>query len=440
MDVVFELQTLDDQKTQVEAGISAGVEVQVLFTPVKPVECRSVQSSLHDVCHVVGSSMAFAALRRDGTCVAWGMPRGGGKTCEALESSVEVRELCATEYAFAALTSDGRVVAWGDPDHGGDCTGGGEELEGVVEVYACEGSFCALLADGRAQSWGACESSAVQESAQSAGQRIAAGRAACGMWWEELNNVQQLCATSAAFAALKADGSVVCWGSSKQGGDLTQVIGDVEHLRATEAAFAALHRDGTVSAWGLSACGGDVSQVQEQGQVEQCPPGFDAPCCSALGWCGRSADHCKCEMCSDYRHKAKVTYAGIKLKRAKRECETIAADLGPFSSPEETAIRCLLSGRKWVFRGKPRMEVDQRVACQPRASLVEQRPDRRSSQWTLQECAQTAVNDSECGKMIMFSFNYPNWGCRCCAIDTPEGDEEKDAWNVYAYEVIVEIL
>ena len=26
--------------------------------------------------------MAFAALRRDGTCVAWGMPRGGGKTCE----------------------------------------------------------------------------------------------------------------------------------------------------------------------------------------------------------------------------------------------------------------------------------------------------------------------------------------------------------------------
>ena len=57
-----------------------------------------------------------------------------------------------------------------------------------------------------------------------------------------------------------------------------------------------------------------------------------------------------------------VTYAGIKLKRAKRECETIAADLGPFSSPEETAIRCLLSGRKWVFRGKPRMEVAWRRA------------------------------------------------------------------------------
>lgn len=45
MDVVFELQTLDDQKTQVEAGISAGVEVQVLFTPVKPVECPTQWSA-----------------------------------------------------------------------------------------------------------------------------------------------------------------------------------------------------------------------------------------------------------------------------------------------------------------------------------------------------------------------------------------------------------
>ena len=138
-----------------------------------------------------------------------------------------------------------------------------------------------------------------------------------------------------------------------------------------------------------SKCGSQVPPLPD-GEMVECPPGFDQPCCSALGWCGRSGDHCKCEMCSDYRYKANVTFLGMKLKRAKRECETIAADLGPFSTPEE--------------------------------------------------CARTAANDGECGKMIMFSFNYPNWGCRCCALDTPEGDEEKDAWNVYAYEVTVNIL
>ncbi|CAK9063465.1 unnamed protein product [Durusdinium trenchii] len=95
---------------------------------------------------------------------------------------------------------------------------------------------------------------------------------------------------------------------------------------------------GTYRRWrGDFRCGSRVPPLPD-GEMVECPPGFDAPCCSALGWCGRSADHCKCEMCSDYRHKAKVTYAGIKLKRAKRECETIAADLGPFSSPEETGM------------------------------------------------------------------------------------------------------
>lgn len=138
-----------------------------------------------------------------------------------------------------------------------------------------------------------------------------------------------------------------------------------------------------------SKCGSQVPPLPD-GEMVECPPGFDQPCCSALGWCGRLGDHCKCEMCSDYRYKANVTFLGMKLKKAKRECETIAADLGPFSTPEE--------------------------------------------------CARTAANDGECGKMIMFSFNYPNWGCRCCAIDTPEGDEEKDAWNVYAYEVKVGVL
>eukprot|EP00439_Symbiodinium_sp_Y106_P072684 s1971_g13.t1 len=104
--------------------------------------------------------------------------------------------------------------------------------------------------------------------------------------------------------------------------------------------------------------------------VVECTPGFDAPCCSALGWCGRSAEHCKCEMCTDYRDKVKITMKRFKLHKAKREpwqreeeCETISADLGEFTSPED--------------------------------------------------CAAVALKDAECGKLLMYSWNYPNWGCRC---------------------------
>ncbi|CAE7370577.1 unnamed protein product, partial [Symbiodinium pilosum] len=87
----------------------------------------------------------------------------------------------------------------------------------------------------------------------------------------------------------------------------------------------------------------------------------------------------KCEMCADYRSKVKITMKRFKLHKAKRECQTISLDLGEFTSPED--------------------------------------------------CATVALQEPECGKMLMYSWNYPNWGCRCCAPDTPASDQEKPEWN-----------
>lgn len=126
------------------------------------------------------------------------------------------------------------------------------------------------------------------------------------------------------------------------------------------------------------------------GESVECAPGFSAPCCSALGWCGRSSAHCKCEMCSDYRNKVKFTFKSITLDIKKRECETIAENVGEFKDPEE--------------------------------------------------CARAAMDNPECGKKIMYSYSYPNWGCRCCALDTAAADEEKVEWNVYSYEVTEELV
>ena len=55
---------------------------------------------------------------------------------------------------------------------------------------------------------------------------------------------------SAAFAALKADGSVFAWGSPESGGDCSKVQAQlalgVRCIHATQRAFAALKADGSV--------------------------------------------------------------------------------------------------------------------------------------------------------------------------------------------------
>merc|ERR1711990_1282335 len=35
----------------------------------------------------------------------------------------------------------------------------------------------------------------------------------------------------------------------------------------------------------------------------QCNPQGPSPCCSSIGWCGKSDAHCKCTTCVDWRNK-----------------------------------------------------------------------------------------------------------------------------------------
>ena len=64
-----------------------------------------------------------------------------------------------------------------------------------------------------------------------------------------------------AFAVLKADGSVVAWGESRSGGDIsmlsTNLNKDVQQIFSSSFAFAALKFDGSVFCWGDPNAGGD---------------------------------------------------------------------------------------------------------------------------------------------------------------------------------------
>ena len=84
---------------------------------------------------------------------------------------------------------------------------------------------------------------------------------------DQLKGVQQVQATSKAFAAILADGSVVTWGEPARGGDSSEVqdqLKGVQQVQATAYAFAAILADESVVTWGARNCGGDSSEVQDQ--------------------------------------------------------------------------------------------------------------------------------------------------------------------------------
>ena len=83
----------------------------------------------------------------------------------------------------------------------------------------------------------------------------------------QLTKVQAISSTRLAFAAIKADGSVVTWGRKGDGGDssaVQQQLTAVSSISSTHHAFAAITADGSVVTWGLEGGGGDSSAVQQQ--------------------------------------------------------------------------------------------------------------------------------------------------------------------------------
>ena len=102
-------------------------------------------------------------------------------------------------------------MTWGDPDSGGDSSKVQDRLKGVQQVQATSRAFAAILADGSIVTWGlpgyGGDSSEVQD---------------------RLKGVQQVQATYGAFAAILADGSVVTWGDGDC--DSSGVAGQFAHV------------------------------------------------------------------------------------------------------------------------------------------------------------------------------------------------------------------
>eukprot|EP00928_Gymnodinium_smaydae_P060323 TRINITY_DN4392_c1_g2_i1.p1 TRINITY_DN4392_c1_g2~~TRINITY_DN4392_c1_g2_i1.p1 ORF type:complete len:1004 (-),score=244.05 TRINITY_DN4392_c1_g2_i1:124-3135(-) len=216
---------------------------------------------------LVSTRDAFAALKSDGSVVTWGFeekPGAGLEWAQRLQGGV--RQLASTQRAFAALCSDGSVVAWGSSDWGGSTAEVQDGLSSdVQQIASTRGAFAALRGDGKVVAWGheCCggDVSQVQEAISTGVRQIVATK---GPWQSASSRPQ----ARGAFAVLKADGSVCAWGSKDDGGDTSEVKEKLDYgvvqVVSTVGAFAARRIDGSVVVWGHKDDGGDDSKVRDQ--------------------------------------------------------------------------------------------------------------------------------------------------------------------------------
>jgi len=81
--------------------------------------------------------------------------------------------------------------------------------------------------------------------------------------------VEHLASTTAAFVAIKRDGSLVAWGDGASGGDCRAAQAEIAGRRVQQVfaslhAFAALTDDACVVTWGNKDCGGDCGRVKSE--------------------------------------------------------------------------------------------------------------------------------------------------------------------------------
>jgi alpha-tubulin suppressor-like RCC1 family protein len=237
---------------------------------------------IQNVVKVVANQSAFCALNVSGIVQPWGNVYYGGAfssygRVDPVPEIPNITDIVASRNAFAAVNNSGTVMSWGnydsdneadEPEHAADF----EQLEsGVTRIFATGYAFHALKTDGTVFSWGNDESAYyLTEDNQKI--RQARYNDEISEWvsiTSELTNVKHIYTVNDACAALKNDGSVVCWGDGRESKYETyyndENINVSSHLTSgvidivgNYGSFAALKDDGSVIVWGDSYYGGTL--------------------------------------------------------------------------------------------------------------------------------------------------------------------------------------
>jgi hypothetical protein len=237
-----------------------------------------------NVTDIYSTNEAFAARKSDGSVVTWGDALwGGNSTSVSSALSSNVTAIFSTPYSFAALKDNGSVVTWGSFSSEGNSTSVSSALSSnVTTIYSNQGAFAALKKNGSVVTWGPVGSggnSTVAKSEYKNGNETLTETASVSSSLS--SGVIDIYSNSSAFAALKNNGSVVTWGSVGSGGNSTvakseningngtstegasvsaSISSGVVAIYSNSAAFAALKNNGSVVTWGDVLCGGNSTK------------------------------------------------------------------------------------------------------------------------------------------------------------------------------------
>lgn len=255
-----------------------------------------------------GHNGTFSALRADGSVVYWGGSENSkfnnySSISKQIDGTVDVTSITPNKYAFAGIRTDGSVVTWGVYDsysedipkntayeylnpewfngngyrfdnandrlsktvtiqNGSDSSSVSKQLDGttdVTSIVSTDEAFAALRNDGSVVVWGNAGFGGdkftgfwgYKESGYGSSTVLANSIAS---QLDGTVDVTTILSTQRAFAALKADGSVVTWGDSFYGGN-SKAVADklssgVVKIASDNIGFAALKQDGSIVTWG----------------------------------------------------------------------------------------------------------------------------------------------------------------------------------------------
>ncbi|RYZ75871.1 MAG: hypothetical protein EOP05_06685, partial [Proteobacteria bacterium] len=196
---------------------------------------------------VVSNGVALAALKDDGSVVAFGYASAGGdasKVADKLKSGVVTVK--PTSLGFIALKSDGSAVLWGNWQHSSELPEVVNALSsGVVDIFAAESNgFAALKKDGSVFSWEVSYDGTIPKTI-------------VHIQPAPSSDVVRVFSNDWSFAALMADGSVKTWTARESadfGGDSSsvsqQLKSDVVDIIPGVRSYVAIKKDGSVVPWG----------------------------------------------------------------------------------------------------------------------------------------------------------------------------------------------
>jgi alpha-tubulin suppressor-like RCC1 family protein len=215
---------------------------------------------------IAGGGGHCLGLREDHTVVGWGRNTSGQTNVPAQLNNVVA--IAAGDAHSLALRDDGTVVAWGDNTYSQTNVPAG--LTNAAQIAARGNWSMAIRADGTVVVWGGggsdtfgvrnipfgLKAAAVDAGAYHclaltwAGTVVAWGNNGNGQATVPagLSNVVAVAAKPYGSLALKADGTIVGWGSATTPGNASNIVA----IAAGDFANLALRRDGAVLAWGSS--------------------------------------------------------------------------------------------------------------------------------------------------------------------------------------------